>query len=297
MTADGARAQGGARERRARPRALFVLGVPRSGTTLIGNYLGSAPDVLNLAEYGGFYVVHSVVPAVIERIPGYHHSDYLTETRAHARRFAERLARGSGCNWYLDHTPWNLEVAAGLADDPPGALFVLMLRHYAGNILSLRRFAWAGDSWEDNARLWVALYDRIIALPADRLISVGYDGLAADPGPTLDALRCALDKHGFDCSCLDDGLLALSHAAIIGEPRPVIGVAGNGSAAGLQPIRSFEAERWSGDIHSRVWPIVRDMHYELLRRFPGTYQSPPRPAALRIHDDARGLVDYELPGW
>ncbi len=286
---------------RARPRALFVLGVPRSGTTLVGNYLGSAAGVLNLAEYGGFYVAHSVAPAVIQRIPGYYHAEYLAEIRAHARSFAERLARQEDCAWYVDHTPWNLEVAASLAVDPPDALFVLMLRHYAGTILSLRRFPWAGDSWEANAELWVSLCDRIIDLPADRLVAVGYDALAAEPEATLGALRAALAKHGFESSALDDGMLGISHAAIIGEPRPVIRVqhedGDSAGESGLRSIRSLDAERWSGDIHARIWPIVRDMHFELLRRFPGVYQCPPEPSSLSVHDDVLGLTPYEPEAW
>ena len=278
------------------PRALFVLGVPRSGTTLIGNYLGSAPGVLNLAEYGGFYVVHSVVPAVIERIPGFHHADYLAEIRAHARAFAERVAAGQQCAWYVDHTPWNLEVAGRLARDPGDSLFVLMLRHYSGNILSLRRFPWGGDSWADTARLWATLCGQAIELPEDRLIVVGYDALAAEPGPTLAALTAELGGRGFPVDGLDQRLLAVSHAAMVGEPRPVIGSAG-GAAGGLRPIRSLDAERWSGDIHAEVWPVVRDMHHELLRRFPGSYRCPPPPGPLRIHDDTAGLIGYELPGW
>jgi len=194
------------------PRALFVLGVPRSGTTLIGNYLGSAPGALNLAEYGGFYVAHSVVPAVIERIPGFHHADYLAEIREHARAFAERVAAGQQCSWYVDHTPWNLEVAGRLATDPGDALFVLMLRHYAGNILSLRRFPWGGDSWADTARLWATLCGRAIDLPQDRLVVVGYDALTAEPGPTLAALTADLGSRGFPAAGLDQRLLAVSHA-------------------------------------------------------------------------------------
>jgi hypothetical protein len=31
-------------------RGLYVLGAPRSGTTLVGNYLASSPSVLNLGE-------------------------------------------------------------------------------------------------------------------------------------------------------------------------------------------------------------------------------------------------------
>jgi sulfotransferase family protein len=279
-----------------RPRALFVLGVPRSGTTLIGNYLGSAPDVLNFAEYGGFYVAHSMVPAVIQRIPGFHHDAYLTEVREHARTFAERLAREHECAWYVDHTPWNLEVA-GLAADPPDALFVLMLRHYSGNILSLRRFPWAGETWEDTAQLWVTLTSLTIELPADRLIPVSYDALAEEPGETLASLGAALESHGFGTRDLDQRLLAVSHAAVVGEPRPTIGTFDGGEFRSLQPIRSFDSERWSGDIQARIWPIVRDMHYELLRRFPGAYRCPPPPRSLRIHDDIGGLLPYELDGW
>jgi Sulfotransferase family len=279
------------------PRGLFVLGVPRSGTTLIGNYLGSSPDVMNLAEYGGFYVVHSVIPAVIKRIPGFHHDAYLAEIREHARTFAERLAREHRCAWYLDHMPWNLEVAGELATDPPESLFVLMLRHYSGNILSLHRFPWGGDTWEDTARLWVTLSSLIVELPADRLIPVGYDALAREPGETLASLRSTLESHGFDTRHLDDRLLAVSHAAVVGEPHPVVGVVDNGQVRSLQSIGSFDSRRWSGDIHARVWPIVRDMHFELLRRFPGVYQSPPAPRSLTVHDDARGLIPYELEAW
>jgi len=280
-----------------RPRAIFVLGVPRSGTTLIGNYLGSSPAAHNLAEYGGFYVVHSVIPAVIQQIPGFHHEAYLAEVRDHARTFAERLAREHKCAWYLDHTPWNLEVAAGLAADPPDALIVLMLRHYAGSILSLHRFPWGGDTWADTARLWTTLCGRIIDLPDDRLIPVGYDALAEQPAQTLASLVAALDKHGFPVEDLDARMLSVSHAAIIGEPRPVIGVLTAGQRGGLQAIRSFEEERWSGDIHEQVWPIVRDMHHELLRRFPGVYTCPPRPKSLMMHDDSLGLIGYELKSW
>jgi len=283
--------------RSARPRALFVLGCPRSGTTLIGNFLGSSAQVLNLAEYGGFYVAHSMAPAVIKRLPGFHHDAYLAELRQHARLFAERLARASGCSWYLDHTPWNLEIAPELTPDVTNALYVLMLRHYAGAILSMHQLPWFGETWEDSARLWANMCSRIIDLPADRLITVGYDALAAQPEPTLAGLIAALDACGYPVHDLDARMLAVSHAARVGQPRPVIGVRENGRGFRFQSIRSLDAERWSGDIHERIWPIVRDTHFELLRRFPGVYRCPPRPDSLKRHDDATGVASYELGFW
>jgi hypothetical protein len=283
--------------RSGRPRAIFVLGCPRSGTTLIGNFLGSSAQVLNLAEYGGFYVAHSMAPAVINRLPGFHHDAYLAELRQHARLFAERQARRSGCSWYLDHTPWNLEIAPGLAPDVTKALYVLMLRHYAGAILSMHQLPWFGETWEDSATLWANMCGRIIDLPADRLIPVGYDVLAARPEQTLATLIAALDARGFPVHDLDARMLTVSHAARIGQPRPVIGVRENGRGLSLQPIRSLDAERWNDDIHDRIWPIVRDTHFELLRRFPGIYSCPPRPASLRTHEDATNLTSSELEFW
>jgi hypothetical protein len=285
------------RRRPPQPRAVFVLGCPRSGTTLIGNYLGSSAHVLNLAEYGGFYVAHSMAPAVIKRLPGFHHDEYLAELRNHAQSFAERLARSRGCSWYLDHTPWNLEVAPGLAAAPADAVFVLMLRHYAGAILSMRRLPWFGDTWEDCATLWANLCGRIIDLPSDRVIPVGYDALAAQPEHVLAGLLTALAARGFPAHDLDARILTVSHAALIGEPRPVISTSEEAGAFRFQPVRSFDAERWSGDIHAKIWPIVRDTHFELLRRFPGVYVCPPQPRSLKIHHQTKGLIDFKLEAW
>lgn len=278
------------------PRALFVLGAPRSGTTLIGSYLGSSPQVANLAEYGGFYVAYSIAPSVIGRLPGYHHDVYLEELQRHALAFAERTATRDGLDWYCDSTPWNLEIAADLVGAVPQALFVLMLRHYSGTILSLRQLPWSGETWEDAARLWCALNAKTAELPEDRVIPVSYEALAEEPERTLSALLAALETHGFDTAGLDPRMLTLSHAAVVGSPRPAIGVL-EGENVRLRAIPSLEAQRWSGDIHRRVWPLVRETHYELFRRFPGIYRCPPRPPTLTVHDDRRGAVPYEAEGW
>lgn len=280
-------------------RALIVLGAPRSGTTLVGNYLGSGPGVLNLGEYGGFHLAHNIARSTIGAIPGPFREAYLAGLAVHARGFAERLASEHRCGWYCDTTPWNILAAKALSEQIPDALFVLMLRHYSGAVQSLRRsfaggFAWAGATWADSAELWARCYSVAGVLPRERTVVVGFEALTAEPGSTLSVLRTRLEEAGFDCSALDPMQLAISHAPPLGPgSRPTIGTLRNGEIE-LHPIRSFDPDRWSGDIHRMVWPVVCDVHRELQRQFAGLYLAPPRPSGLRVHDDVGGSVPFEL---
>jgi hypothetical protein len=257
-------------------RGLFVLGVPRSGTTLIGNYIGSHPAVLGLAEYGGFYVANSVAPAYVNRLPGRQHEGFLAALRDLALGQASRAAREQGCAWFCDATPWNLEIAGALGELLPDAVFMLMLRHFSGALLSLRQFEWAGHSWEEAANLWVSLNACIDQLPQDRTVVIGYDAFTAHPAEAVAGIREALRTIGLDPDLFDDAQFAASHAAIVGRPRPTVATLVDGDVV-FHAIPSLEPERWMPEVHSVVWPIVEAMHRSLLGRFPEVYISPPRP--------------------
>ena len=281
-------------------RALFVLGAPRSGTTLIGNYLASHPSVLNLGEYGGFHLAHNVAPSVLGAIPGSYRDPYLRDLVTHAQWFAEGLAAAHGNSWYCDSTPWNILAADRIAADIPDALFVLMLRHYSGTIQSLRRsfesgFGWAGATWTDSAEVWAGAYQTAAALPVERTLAVSYERLCADPSATLDLIGQWMDQHGFPTDGLDIGQLAISHAPPASGPRPTVAVL-VGDTVELRPIASYDPLSWSGDIHRMVWPVVVDVHRRLSAQFPSAYVWPPPPARLWIHHDVHGLVPAELDG-
>jgi hypothetical protein len=260
----------------AHVRGLFVLGVPRSGTTLIGNWIGSHPAVLGLAEYGGFYVAYSVAPAYVNRLPGREHESFLAAVRDLADRHVSQLALRRGCTWFCDATPWNLHVVGALSASLPDALFVLMLRHFSGAVLSLRQFYWAGNSWADAAQLWVRLNRCIDNLPGERTIVVGYDELAAHPADIVTSLREALGSLSLDTALFDDRQFAGSHAHIVGRPRPTVASVLDGQVV-FHAIPSLDEQRWTPQVHAEVWPIVADMHRSLLDRFPGVYVTPPRP--------------------
>jgi hypothetical protein len=257
-------------------RGLFVLGAPRSGTTLVGNWLGSHPEVLRLAEYGGFYIADSVAPAYLSRLPGGEHETFLRELRHLAADHVSRAARHQGCSWFCDATPWNVEVAAAIGSALPDAVFVLMLRHFSGAVQSLHRFPWAGETVEDAARLWVELNACIDQLPEERTLAIGYDVLAADPAAAVEAMREVMLAIGLDPDQFDDTQFALSHAHIVGEPRPTVAHVADGRAV-FHPIPSLDAVQWTPEVHAAVWPVVAEAHRALLSRFPGVYEPPPRP--------------------
>lgn len=260
----------------ARVRGLFVLGSPRSGTTLLGNWIGSHPAMLRLAEYGGFYIAHAVAPSYLSRLPGGGHEVFLRGLRRLAVEDAIRNARRHGCTWFCDATPWNLEIAGAIADALPDAVFVLTLRHFAGAVLSLAQFPWAGNGWADAARVWVDINQHIGQLPADRTIVVGYDVLAAEPAETVAGIREALQSAGLDPGRFDDTQFAISHAHIVGQPGSTIATLDDGQLA-FRPIPSLDGDRWTPALHAEVWPVVAEMHRRLRTRFAGVYESPPRP--------------------
>jgi sulfotransferase family protein/Fic/DOC family protein len=260
----------------APPRGLFVLGVPRSGTTVIGNYIGSHPNVLGLAEYAGFYVAHSIAPAYINPLPGRQHAEFLVALAELASSHASTAAREAGCSWFCDATPWNLEIAGALASSLPDAIFVLMLRHFSGAVLSLRQFGWAGNSWEDAAGRWTGLNSCITQLPVDRTIVLSYDVLAEQPVETLAGLHEALATAGLDPGGFDPVQFTASHAAVVGKPGPTIAQLVDGQVV-FRSIPSLDGQRWTPEAHAEVWPVVAEMHRALASSFPNVYVSPPRP--------------------
>jgi hypothetical protein len=278
-----------------------VLGAPRSGTTVLGSYLSSARSCLDLGEFGGFHAAYNIVPSALGAMPGPFRDAFLSDSREHARAFAENVAAERGLVWFCDATPWNLLAAAQLANDLPDALFVLCLRHYSGAVLSLRRsyesgFSWAGATWTESATLWASLYRHVGELPTDRVVPVSYDALATEPGPTLGLLRLRLGELGFDVDGLDERVLAVSHAPPASGPRPTIGVV-DGEAVRLRAVPSFDVHAWSGDIHQMVWPAVETVHRELQQRYQGLYRCPPPPSNLKLHHDIYGLVPVVLDAW
>jgi hypothetical protein len=264
------------RSRVARP--IFVLGAPRSGTTLVGRYLASSPSVLDLDEYRGFFVAYQVVPECFRRVPARFQDRYCHGIADVTRQIAETIARTHRARWYCDHTPLNLLVARQIARDVPTAVFVLMVRHHSGVVQSLARsyrdgYEWAGDSIRTRAEVYRRFYLNVAALPRQRTVAVSYDRLCAAPGETLGDLERRLAAFGFPVRELLRTSLVRSHVTSASDRRATIGVR-RGDTVQLRAIRSFDPLRWTPRDQRATQRIVAPAQDLIEQRFPGSLMLP-----------------------
>lgn len=255
-------------------RPLFVLGCPRSGTTVLGSYVGTTPGVCDLGEYGGFYLTLHHAPRELGRAPSLFRENYQASLESHARWFPASEAAKAGCSWYVDGTPWNLLVADRLLDLLPHALVVLCLRDFRGVIQSLRRsyadgYRYAGATWEESAGLWARFYLHALTLPTEQTVVVSYDRLCDEPAEEIARLDGELARHGLQAGRSVD-VFAHSHAVPDGSVRPT--VACKSQMTGAVELRSrlrHDRAAWPAVIERSSAGIVGEVDAALRERFPG----------------------------
>jgi len=292
-------------------RPIFVVGSPRSGTTMIGNYIGTAPSVLNAGEYRALQIAYGTLSsqltgALAGLVPPEwepHRDQYVREAQRHATEFIVRVADSEGRTAFCDSTPRNLLIAKQLAEVFPHALFILTIRHYSGTIQSLIRlgiikvlhdFEEGRDPLDATAAaagaLWSRHYSSAPELPADRTIVFGYDRFCAEPETTLERFKSSLADMDFPVRELDDGAFTESHAKAPGTNRATVG---QRSAEGtrLASIPSFDAAGWTGFMEYHVRPAVAVVDEDLRSWYPDDYREPVgyRGAGVLIGEALAGI--------
>ena len=202
---------------------LFVCGSPRSGTTLMGHYLGTSKYVFHLGEYGGLFLSLRLAPRMwmANKLSQTPQSPYIQryhdELRLHAIGFPQKLTPHGEFRFWCDSAPMNLTILKELEEHLPNALYVVMVRHYRGVLRSLGRAfdsgeLWGGRTWFDRAHKWAFFYGHVPLLPMDRTIVVSYDRLCTSPAETLNELHDGLRRFGVPPESLDTGIFAKSWA-------------------------------------------------------------------------------------
>lgn len=182
------------------PRPIFVLGLPRSGTTLTEQILSGAACTVPAGELPN---VGQAAAALLRALPqGPATPDLLAEFAAKLRRdFAAHAGPG---DVLIDKMPLNFRWADLILASLPDARIVWLDRDPRANSFSLYRHCFAGSGngfaygMDDIARMIAAeraVRDRVIARWPDRVHVLELERMTADPEPEIRALVafCGLD--------------------------------------------------------------------------------------------------------
>lgn len=216
---------------------IFVVGMPRSGTTLVDRILSSHPDVHSAGELQNF--AHALKRAAAT--PGRNTLDVETLRAGHAadpaaigEAYVASTRPGTGHRrHFIDKMPLNFWYAGHIHRALPEARIVCLLRHPLDTVLSNFRQLFSidnpyysfADDLADCAR-YVAGFHQLVALWQRRLgpafAVVRYERLIAEPEATMRALldHCRLDWHP-RCLHFEQNAAPVSTASSVQVRRPL----------------------------------------------------------------------------
>ncbi|KQR12492.1 sulfotransferase [Xanthomonas sp. Leaf148] len=188
------------------PQPIFVLGLPRSGTTVLERMLGNHSQIVSAGElsdfghqlrWGADQAGRSLLDAgLLQALPT------LDYAQVGQRYLEQTQWRAGAARWYIDKLPANAVAIGPIARALPGALIVHLVREPMAVCFSNYR-ALFGDSYaysydlQTLARHYQAYHGLMAqwraALPG-RVIDVDYAQMVRDPSAVLEQLmtRCGL---------------------------------------------------------------------------------------------------------
>lgn len=279
---------------------VFVVGMPRSGTTLLSRLLDAHPDLAMAPEThyftrcwtGEAVTARADVRRLLDRLmqqPGVQDMTLTDEERARIRRridslerpalgsalqaVVEAFAARSGASAWGEKTPDHLRAVPTMARAFPGAAFIAIVRDPRDVILSLRSVPWSRTTLLEQAWTWRTYAARIAryrATLADRFTMVRYEDLIATPERAMRTLFAFL---GTDA------------------PPPIrAGTARTGVAdpdrepwkrKSMQPIDASNREKWRTQMEEAERVIIEALAGRYLAQYG--YDRPPvrwRPALV-----------------
>lgn len=193
-------------------RMFFVIGAPRSGTTLLMRMLNVHPEIATRPEphlltplahlgYYGYadkapydpFQAHLAAKEWVSALPR-GEEDYLDALRAYADGIYQKLLEPTGKRYFMDKTPAYALILPFLARLYPDAVYVVLTRHPFA-IFSSYAASFFDNDWAAAHRFNPIVERYVPAMaaflrdrPVSRLVHVPYEALVADPETQLRAI-------------------------------------------------------------------------------------------------------------
>jgi len=220
-------------------RMFFVIGAPRSGTTLLMRMLNAHPDIYTrpephlitpLAHLGYFdrvdkasydpFQAASSAKSFVGDLPG-GEADYLDALRAYSDTLYGRMLEPTGKRYFVDKTPAYSLVLPFLAKLYPRARYVVITRHPFAIFSSYAKSFFDNDwqaAHEHNPLLerYIPAIARFLRESPVEHVHISYEALVADPEAHLQRI-CAHAQMDFEPGMVEYGKTKMETAGL-GDP-------------------------------------------------------------------------------
>jgi hypothetical protein len=211
-------------------RFIFIIGLPRSGTTLVERILTGLPGVRSNGETANFS------KALLGALPAERGDIFARAARANphdvARRYAELSRKDDSADAIIEKLPMNYLYVGAIQRALPGAKILWVRRSPLDSCFAMYRTLF-GEAYpfsydfNDLARYFAA-YEALMrhwqALAGERLFDVVYERLVADPAAEAASIarHCGL-QWSADALAIQDNTAVSLTASASQVRRPIYG--------------------------------------------------------------------------
>lgn len=180
---------------------IFIIGSPRSGTTMLGNLIGSASDIVHVGELASLYFAHWVAEREYQNVPSNFKDQFLSDIKNQAQKTLLKICDNNSVKSLVEDTPWNFRIISVIEEAFPQATFVVNYRNPNDVVASMRKsyeagYKWAGPSDNERAKLWLECYSEVKKIKTANRIDFDYDKFLESPTETMDKLSRDLEQKG-----------------------------------------------------------------------------------------------------
>lgn len=244
----------------AGPMPIFIVGMPRSGTTLLDHMLSSHSQVVSAGEINDFQrQLHWVADVAPSGLPGLmrviERADKLDYAEVGARYLKQTQWRAQGKAFYIDKLPINVRMVPFIRRTLPRAMILHLVRDPMDVCYSNFKIMFGNASpycYDIQALVhyyanYRCLVDQWHQVMPEAMLDVSYSALVNEPQATM---RCILERCGLaiEEDCLhperNEAPVATPSSAQIREPVHKRGLGQwRRYAQHLEPLRLALAER------------------------------------------------------